>query len=240
MLGGTGYVGGEVCRLLAKHGVKVAFTWNRAQERAEKLSAELSATALRWECLAGDGKTLIEDAAYALGGFDALVQCIGTAGDAAIYREPLDDLDKFLAVDAHGFTEMMAVTAAGTFSTCQAAAAVMRHNGGGHIVLVGSMDGVKPVPAPVHYAAAKGAVSAMTAAMSKALGGAGILVNCLAPGILDGGIGRLLSDKLRDDYIRHCALKRLGTAREVAEWAAWLVLANTYVTGQTILLDGGL
>jgi 3-oxoacyl-[acyl-carrier protein] reductase len=76
--------------------------------------------------------------------------------------------------------------------------------------------------------------------MSKAVGAEGILVNCLAPGILDGGIGALLSDTLRDDYVRHCALKRLGTAREVAEWAAWLALVNTYVTGQTILLDGGL
>src|SRR4051812_29035940 len=135
---------------------------------------------------------------------------------------------------------MMTITAAGTFASCQAAAKLMRHNGGGSIVLIGSMDGVKPVPAPVHYAAAKGAMSAMTTSLSKALGGSGIRENCLAPGILDGGIGRLLSDQLRDDYLRHCALKRLGNARDVAEWVAWLVFANTYVTGQTILLDGGL
>jgi 3-oxoacyl-[acyl-carrier protein] reductase len=241
VLGGSGYVGSEVCRQLVSHGAQVAFTWNTNRARADEVLATLPGShALQWDCrVPGSAQALIDDAAFALGGFDVLVQCAGTAGDAALYANGVG-IEKFLSIDAAGFAQMMDITAAGTFAACQAAVGIMRHNGGGRIVMVGSMDGIKSVPAPVHYAAAKGALVAMTQAMAKAIGEHHILINGVAPGILDGGIGRLLSEELRADYLKHCALKRLGTAREVAEVVAWLALANTYVTGQTILLDGGL
>jgi NAD(P)-dependent dehydrogenase (short-subunit alcohol dehydrogenase family) len=111
---------------------------------------------------------------------------------------------------------------------------------GGQIVVVGSMDGVKTVPAPVHYAAGKGALRAMVQALAKELGEKRILVNMVAPGILEGGLARLLSDELLQEYLKHSSLRRTGTAREIAELVAWLALENTYVTGQSIVLDGGL
>jgi NAD(P)-dependent dehydrogenase (short-subunit alcohol dehydrogenase family) len=135
---------------------------------------------------------------------------------------------------------MMDITAKGTFAACQAASRVMRKSGGGRIVFVGSIDGVKSVPAPIHYAAAKGALVAMTHALAKELGDHGILVNMVAAGILDKGVAHLLSDELRNEYMKHCSLKRVGTAREIANVVAWLALENTYVNGQTIILDGGL
>ena len=72
------------------------------------------------------------------------------------------------------------------------------------------------------------------------LGEDGVRVNLVAPGILEGGMARHVSEELREDYLEHCSLKRLGTAEEVAELTAWLALENTYVTAQSILLDGGL
>ncbi|MDP6506290.1 MAG: SDR family oxidoreductase, partial [Planctomycetota bacterium] len=58
------------------------------------------------------------------------------------------------------------------------------------------------------------------------------------PGILEEGISRDLPDDLLSEYIKHCGLKRVGRLSEVASIIAWLAHENTYVTGQTILVDG--
>ncbi|MBI4347502.1 MAG: SDR family oxidoreductase [Elusimicrobia bacterium] len=239
VLGGTGHVGTEVCRCLARDGHRVAFTYRRSEGRAEALRKELpGAVALRAELTQfGDATRAVDDAARELGGLDALVQCAGSAGEPALYQE---GADKFLSIGEQGWREMMDLTALSTFAAAQAACRAMPAGGPGTILIIGSMDGVKAVPAPVHYAAAKGALRAMTQALAQELGKRGIRVNMLAPGLLDGGVAKLLPPKLLDDYLKHCSLHRVGTAREVAEVAAWFVRDNTYVTGQTILLDGGL
>ena len=107
-------------------------------------------------------------------------------------------------------------------------------------MLLGSIDGVKPAPSPVHYAASKAALSGMVKAMAKELGPYNIRVNTVAPGVLDGGLSRVLPDDLRREYLKHCGLKRLGRLEEVASLVAWLAAENTLVTGQTIVVDGAL
>lgn len=239
VLGGTGHVGAEVCRCLARDGHRVAFTYRNNEARAGTLSKELpGATAIKAELTSfEESSRAVEEGARALDGLDALLQCAGTAGDPALYQE---GADKFLSIGALEWRSMMDVTAQSTFAAAQAACRAMPAGGPGTILIIGSMDGVKAVPAPVHYASAKGALRAMTQALAQELGKRGIRVNMLAPGLLDGGVAGLLPPKLLEDYLKHCSLHRVGTAREVAEVAAWFVRENTYVTGQTILLDGGL
>jgi 3-oxoacyl-[acyl-carrier protein] reductase len=135
---------------------------------------------------------------------------------------------------------MIDVNARSAFFAVRRLSRLMRGNGGGNIVLLGSIDGVKPAPSPVHYAASKAAVSGMVKAMAKELGPYNIRVNTVAPGVLDGGLSRVLPDNLRREYLKHCGLKRLGRLDEVASVAAWLALDNTLVTAQTIVVDGAL
>src|SRR5207244_3093199 len=99
------------------------------------------------------------------------------------------------------------VNVKGTFFACRQVARHMRRLRRGNLVLLGSIDGVKPVPAPVHYSASKGALVAMTHAMAKELGPDGICVNLVAPGILEAGLSRTLPPQLREDYIKHCGLR---------------------------------
>ncbi len=243
VLGGSGYVGSEVCRALALDGAKLVFTYFKGEGRAKELELNLPGSkSLRADLHRFDESSrVVEQAASLLGGLDVLVQCAGTAGDPVLYRGRAGNgVDKFLSIDEKGYIEMMELTVKGTFAAAQAASKIMRAQGGGQILIVGSMDGVKSVPAPIHYAAAKGALRAMTQALAKELGRYGIRVNMIAPGILDGGRGALLSEELLNDYKTHCALKRLGSAREVASVVAWFAARNTYVTGQSVLLDGGL
>jgi 3-oxoacyl-[acyl-carrier protein] reductase len=241
VLGGSGHVGSSVCRTLARSGAEIVFTYFRRENEARALAEAIpGARSLQVDLRDMSAiDRLVEGVAKNWGGLDALVQCAGTAGDPSLYQTNGNSpAQRFLSITEMGWDQMMNTTARSTFAACKAAARFMKP--GAQMVIVGSMDGVKSVPSPVHYAAGKGALRAMVQALAKALGEEKILVNMIAPGILEGGMASLLSDDLLKEYLKHCSLKRVGTFQEVAEWVAWLVMENTYITGQSILLDGGL
>ena len=143
-------------------------------------------------------------------------------------------------VDEAGWDRILDVNAKSTFFAVRRVSEVMRRGGGGNIVFIGSVDGVKPAPSPVHYAASKGALAGMTLAMAKELGEHRIRVNMVAPGILEGGLSRSLPENLLQEYVKHCGLKRVGKLSEIASIVAWLARHNTYVTGRVLLADGAL
>ena len=235
MIGGSGALGRRLCAALLSQGASVAFTYRTGVEAARSLEA-LGAHALSLDLL--DSAAIapaIDAAALALGGgIDALIHCAGVASSRAgggLAHESLDE------ISIEGFDRLMAINVRSVFLACQR---LVRHSAGGNVVLVGSVDGVKPVPTPIHYGASRGALRAMAQGLSKELGPRKICVNVVAPGILEGGLGQTVPDTNRAEYLKHSALKRLGTFDEVTSLVAWLALENTYVTGQTILLDGGL
>jgi 3-oxoacyl-[acyl-carrier protein] reductase len=240
VLGGSGSLGRVVCTTLGELGSRVAFTYHSNRAAADQLLASLP-EARAWALdltSAGDIGRVVEAAAGALGGLDALVHCAAlglTPGDPLhdCPRQGLED------VSALGWDTLMAVNVRSAFFACQAAAPPLRR-AGGNIVLVGSVDGVKPVPSPIPYCTSKAALVGMAMAMAKELGKDGIRVNVVAPGILESGLSRTLPKALLEEYLRHCGLKRLGQAAEAANLIAWLARHNTYVTAQTIVLDGAL
>lgn len=109
-----------------------------------------------------------------------------------------------------------------------------------NILVIGSLVGRKAVPLPVHFAMAKASLRGLVESFSKGLGRYRIKVNSVDPGILAGGAGGALPDQIKESYLTHCALRRFGTAEEIAEWACWMLTENTYITGKSILVDGGL
>jgi len=240
VIGGTGYVGAAICRQLSQAGHVVAFTYCKNEQKAQALAEELKSScyALDLGVIDSIAPTLKEITAR-LGGLDALVVASGRA--TAHQSEGLPIVPKWNEVNLDAFTRMLEVNVKGVFCVCQWAASVMCLQKAGKIVLVGSIDGIKPVPSPVDYACCKAALVGMVQSLSKDLGPQGILVNLIAPGILEGGIAMLLSNELHAEYVKHCTLKRVGTAEDVARWTEFLVGSrNTYLTGQTIIVDGGL
>lgn len=109
-----------------------------------------------------------------------------------------------------------------------------------NIVFTGSFSRVKNVKAPPAFGYAKSQVTGHLLSLTKNLGSMNIKVNSVDPGVLEGGMSARLTEKMRADYLKHCALKRFGTAEEVANTINWLLTKNTYVTGQSFLLDGAL
>lgn len=236
VLGGSGTVGQQVCRELARRGAAVALTYFRNEPAAAALGAEIAAAAVRRVDLA-DGAALaaaLHALADELGGIDALVHAASVGSTCEPPR--FDHLDD---VTLPGWERMMAVNVTSAFIACQALARRF-DAAGGNVVLLGSIDGVKPVPAPVPYATSKGAAAALVGSLAKALGPARIRVNLVAGGVLEAGASRTLPDALRAEYLKHSGLQRLGSLDEMAGVVGFFALSNTYVTGQTICVDGGL
>jgi NAD(P)-dependent dehydrogenase (short-subunit alcohol dehydrogenase family) len=234
VIGGSGTVGRALCRALAADGARVAFTYRDGGEVAERLAEEgMLGRRLDLTDAAALAPTLRELAAE-LGGLDALVHCAVRSSTA-----PAATFDRLEDVTSPGWDELMAVNVRSAFFACQALAPSFGA-GGGNIVLLGSIDGIKPVPSPTPYAVSKAALHGMVLSLAKALGGRQIRVNLVAPGILDEGVSRTLPADLRDEYLRHAGLRRFGAVSEVTGVASWFALHNRYVTGQTIILDGGL
>ncbi len=240
VIGGSGALGGAVCRQLAAQGARVFFTWFRNADRAAELRGELpgiDGAELDLRCSAAIEK-ITNHAAAALGGLNALINCagIGVAGNRPAHQGHI----KMGDIGESDWDEMHSVNVRGAFFACRAALPHLRAAGGGNIVLTGSIDGIKPLPAPVHYSAAKAALVGMVKAMSKETGSQSIRANVVAPGVMEKGLSRTLPAELLSEYNKHSGLGRPARLEEVASVIAWLATENTYVTGQTILLDGAL
>jgi NAD(P)-dependent dehydrogenase (short-subunit alcohol dehydrogenase family) len=235
VLGASGTLGRVVTRSLAAAGARVGLTFRTGQAVAGELAAELDGAVSRHLdlTLTADIPRVLAELRDELGGLDALIHCatIGsTTADASF--------DTVESTTEAGWDRLMSVNVRSAFFATQYAASVMP--GGGNLVLLGSIDGVKSVPAPIAYATSKGALRAMATSLAKELGPRNLRVNVVAPGVLEAGASRLLPDDLRAQYLRHSGAKRLGRLEEIAALCTWLLLENTYVTGQTIVVDGGL
>ena len=245
VVGASSHLGVATCRELELRGARVAGTYFQGEARLAAVSA-----ARRLDLTDAAAITpVLGELAAELGGVDVLIHCaaVASAAGSGVRYDALAD------VDPASFARMLAINVtsalfcARAFATLEGATprslsdlreGVPRESRG--LVLVGSIDGAKSVPTVVPYATSKGALVAMARALAKELAPKGILVNVVAPGVLDGGITDVVPEDVRREYLKHSALKRFGTHAEIARSIAWLALSNTYITGQTIVLDGGL
>jgi 3-oxoacyl-[acyl-carrier protein] reductase len=236
VLGGSGVVGRALVAELAEAGARVAFTYRNGEAVARDLENRFpgcSGTRLDLRDVSAT-EAAVDSLARSLGGVDALVHC---AVQSSTCDPPV--FDSIAAVRMDQWDDLMAVNVKSAFVAVRQ---VLPHlpATGGNIVLFGSVDGIKPVPSPIPYAASKAAGRGLVLSLAKALGRQQVRVNMLAPGVLEDGASRTLPDELRKEYLRHAGLRRVGKVAEVTGLATWLALENTYVTGQVLLVDGGL
>jgi 3-oxoacyl-[acyl-carrier protein] reductase len=111
----------------------------------------------------------------------------------------------------------------------------------GKIINVSSVSSILAVPGQSVYSATKGAVNSMTQTMAKELAPYGIQVNAVAPGFIGTDMIKSIPGDLAEKYLDSVPMKRFGTAEDVADCVASLLSdAFNYMTGQVIVLDGGL
>jgi len=111
----------------------------------------------------------------------------------------------------------------------------------GSIIFMSSVMGLDAMPGGTAYGASKSAISMLVKTLSKEVGVFGIRVNAVAPNLIDTEMAHKMEEKSYNDMIQRCSLKRIGTPNEVAQTALFLASdESSYITGQTIRVDGGL
>src|SRR5690606_28713842 len=165
--------------------------------------------------------------------FGSLTLLVNNAG-IQVWK-PLLDLD-----DAD-WDSVVAVNLKGCFLCTQAAGRIMARQGRGHIVNIGSGASLVPFPSLASYTASKGGVQMFTKVSAVELGPLGIRVNCIAPGAIEIERTRLERADYAGTWSRVTPLRRIGTPADVGRAVLMLDGDNAaFVTGQTVLVDGGL
>jgi len=232
--GGSRGLGQAIARVFAGEGARVAFSYTRDEAGSHK-TLELCGGAGR--ARAFQASVLDADATASMvaaierdwGAIDILVNNAAVSQNMPLALMEEDDWDRVMDVNVKG-----------TFLTARAVLRGMIRRKRGVVLNMGSLAGVRMIDAPVHYCASKAAIKGLTEALAKEVARYGIRVICLAPGLLEDGVGRNLPEHRLADYLKHCALGRVGTFDEVARLAAFLVSAgNGYMSGETVIADGG-
>ncbi len=222
-------VGAEIARALARRGVAVAVHYRSSEGDARALVAEIQAAGGRAVALradvtrAADVDALVAGTEEALGGLDLLVNNAGRFVRTPFPRVTESEWDA--SVDAN---------LKGPFLCCRAAAPGMIARGGGKIVNIADVAGVRPWAEYVPYSVAKAGLIALTIGLAKELAPT-VLVNAVAPGavLLEG-----LSEDIARRQIARVPLRRAGAPEDVAAAVVYLA-ENDYVTGVCLPVDGG-
>jgi 3-oxoacyl-[acyl-carrier protein] reductase len=164
------------------------------------------------------------------GRLDILVNC------AAVNREA-----PAAGMDDEMWREVLGANLDGAFRLCRAVAKYMVPARSGRIVNVSSVSAVRGGRGQVNYAASKAGVEAMTRVLALELGRKGILVNCVAPGVIETEMSARIRNEHGEELLDAIALRRFGKPEEVAEVIGFLASdAASYITGQVIRVDGGM
>ena len=234
--GGTRGIGLAVAAWLVEHGVSVVISGrdadrlNLAVKELTKDGASvagLEADVTRRE----DADRLVEMARERFGRLDILVNNAGITRDGLVIRMKDEDWDRVLETNLKGAFLM----------TRSAAKAMVRAKRGGRIINIASTAGVMGNAGQANYSAAKAGLIGLTKSTARELAHWGILVNAVAPGLIETDMAAALPAEAREALLAQVPLKRIGNAREVAEMVGFLAGDGAaYVTGQVFHVNGGL
>jgi NAD(P)-dependent dehydrogenase (short-subunit alcohol dehydrogenase family) len=180
-------------------------------------------------------QAMVDETLARCGSIDVLVNNAGLYASLA--------MRPFTEIPLAEWRQVMDVNVASMFLTCRAVVPVMREQGGGKIVNISSGTPFRGVPFLLHYVTSKGAIVAFTRALAKEVGKDRVLVNCVAPGFtMSAGVEEHpeVIEKLRDVSVAARTLQRDQVPEDVVGAVVYFSTAgSSFVTGQTIVIDGG-
>ena len=230
--GSTRGIGRAIAEALAKAGAKVAVI-GRDQAKAEQAASEIGRGAKGFACDVTD-QAKVEAAIGAiekeLGQIDILVNNAGVTKDNVFLR--LADAD---------FDTVFEANLKGAFRTIRAASRGMMKKRWGRIINISSVVGLIGNKGQANYAASKAGLIGLTKSMARELASRAITVNAVAPGFIETDMTNALTPEQREALAKQIPMERLGKPEDVA--AAVLFLASdggAYITGQTLVVDGGM
>ncbi len=161
---------------------------------------------------------------------DILINNAGIASDNLAVRLKENDWNKVLDVNLKGL-----------FFCTQQAIKHMLKNKKGYIVNISSIVGQRGNPGQANYAASKGGIISLTKTLAVEYGNKNILVNAIAPGLIETRLTKSLSDEVKNKALERIALRRFGTVDDVAKLVNFLTSGDAdYITGAVLNIDGGM
>ncbi len=230
--GSTRGIGRAIAETLTECGARVAVV-GRDRSKAEEVAQEIGKGAMGFACDVSDTSAvaqLVADVDAAFGSIDILVNNAGITRDNIVMRIRDDDWDAVLDANLRG-----------AFAAIRAASRGMMKRRWGRIINIASVVGLTGNKGQANYAASKAGLIGLTKSVAKELGSRNILVNAVAPGFIETEMTAAMSPEARNSLIGAIPLERLGSPADVAAAVAFLASEHAaYITGQVIVVDGGM
>ena len=234
--GGTRGIGKEIAYTLAEENYDIIINYRTENEELMKLKKEIEQKRVRCLLLKGDVsnfedcKKLVEEAINRMNHIDVLVNTAGITKDMLLMRMKPED-----------FNEVINVNLIGTFNMTKNVINYMMKERKGRIINVSSVVGISGNAGQTNYAASKAGIIGFTKSLAKEVASRNILVNAIAPGFIQTDMTNILKENVKDEIAKTIPLKRMGTAKDVANVVKFLVSEDSsYITGQVIQVDGGM
>lgn len=229
-------IGRQIALALAEEGCHVVINYLGSEDMAQSLAEEIRQKGQKAEICKADvssweeASKLVDFTLKAFGRIDILVNNAGITRDNLLLRMSSRDWDAVLHTNLTG-----------VFNCTKLALKPMIKQRWGRIINISSVSGIAGNPGQANYAAAKAGIIAFTKSVAKEVASRNILVNAIAPGFIATDMTESLVQNDQEKLVQAIPLGRLGRPEEVAAAAVFLASDKAnYITGQTIVVDGGL
>lgn len=234
--GGSRGIGRAICIELAKQGANIVVNFSGSEEKAKAVVEEIEALgpkAIAVQANVADSASvdgLMKQALEAFGSIDILVNNAGITRDNLLMRMKEQEWDDVIDTNLKG-----------VFLCTKAVTRQMMKQRAGRIINISSIVGVAGNPGQANYVAAKAGVIGLTKTTAQELASRNILVNAIAPGFITTEMTDALPEELKESMLKQIPLAKLGQPEDIAKAVAFFASDSaSYITGQTLHIDGGM
>lgn len=229
-------IGRAIALELAKEGANISCNYLKSEKEAAELEKTLNASGIRAKAFKVDikdypaVKAWVDKTKELFGSLDIVVSNAGIINDKALaFMEPAD------------WQEVINTNLGGTINLARAAIVTFVKQKSGNIVNISSVTGIAGRPRQTNYAAAKAGIIGFTKALAQEVGAYNIRVNAVAPGFIETDMIKGIKEEYIKKILEYIPFGKIGKPEDVAAAVKFLVSdAANYITGQTIIIDGGL
>ncbi|MFV0399584.1 MAG: 3-oxoacyl-[acyl-carrier-protein] reductase [Oscillospiraceae bacterium] len=230
-------IGAAIAKRFASEGMNIAincYNQDTLENGGKQVAEECRALGVEAECFIADVsdfdacQTMVKAVVERFGAVDVLVNNAGITRDGFIVRMSEENFDSVIAANLKS-----------VFNMIRHVSPLMMKKRSGHIINMSSVAGVYGNASQINYSASKAGIIGITKTTAKELGARGIICNAIAPGPVQSAMTDVLPEEVKTKMLAAVSLGRFGTVEDIADTASFL--ANTkYVTGQVIVVDGGM